>query len=125
MINYIKNKSINCNKANDIPDLNSVGKVAQNFISTIYKSKQNLLVTNKDNRTFRQQVSSKFTLKIQRTRSTTKGDKLTNKLARFTKLSSLIPMKTSKEVKEISKFFKKSIKPTERKDIGKSYAQAL
>ena len=34
-------------------------------------------------------------------------------------------MKTSKEVKEISKFFKKSIKLTEKKDTGKSYAQAL
>ena len=39
MTNYIKNKSIDCNKANDIPDLNSVGKVAWNFISTIYESK--------------------------------------------------------------------------------------
>ena len=33
-------------------------------------------------------------------------------------------MKTSKEVNEISKFFKKSTKPSEKKDFSKSYAQA-
>ena len=38
MTNYIKNKSINYNKANDILDLNGVDEVAWNFISTIYES---------------------------------------------------------------------------------------
>jgi len=61
---------------------------------------------------------SKFTLKIQETRSTTKDDKSTDKPVSFTKLPSLITVKTSKEVK-------KSTKPTEKKDTEKSYAQAL
>jgi len=119
MTNYIKNKSINYNKANDILDLNGVDEVAWNFISTIYESEYNSLITN---RTFRQQVVSKFTSKIQETRSITKDNKSTDKLVSFKKLPSLIPMKTSKKVKKISKFFKKSTKLTEKKNTGKSYA---
>ena len=53
MTKYIKNKSIDHNKVNNIPDLSSVGKVVWNFISAIYKSGWNSLVTNKDNTTFR------------------------------------------------------------------------
>ena len=40
------------------------------------------------------------------------------------KLPPLIPIKTSKEVMKIFKFFKKDTKPTEKKNIGKLYAQA-
>ena len=122
--NYIKNKSIDCTKANNILDLNSIGEVAWNFIFTIYKSGWNALVTNKDNRTFRQQVASKFMLKIQETKKSTKGDKLTDKPVSFAKLPLLISMKTSKEVNEISKFFKKGTKLSEKKYISKSYTQA-
>jgi len=39
----------------------------------------------------------------------------------FKKLPLPIPIKTPKEVKEISKFFKKSAKLTEKKDTRKSY----
>lgn len=38
MTNYIKNKSINCNKVNDILDLNGVDEIAWNLISAIYES---------------------------------------------------------------------------------------
>jgi len=34
-------------------------------------------------------------------------------------------MKTLKKIKEISKFFKKNTKPTEKKNTRKLYAQAL
>lgn len=121
MTNYIKNKSINCNKVNDILDLNGVDEIAWNLISAIYKSEQDSLITNKNNRIFRQQVISKFTPKIQETRSITKGNKSTDKLVSFKKLPSPIPMKTFKKVKKISKFFKKSTKLTE-KNTRKSYA---
>jgi len=68
---------------------------------------------------------SKFTSKIQETRSIMKGDKLTDKPASFAKVPLLISTKTPKEIKEISMFFKKSTKPTKKKNTGKSYAQAL
>ena len=38
MTNYIKNKNIDHNKTNNIPDLNSMDEVVWNFISTIYES---------------------------------------------------------------------------------------
>lgn len=68
---------------------------------------------------------SKFTPKIQETRTTSKSDKSTNKPIRFVKLPLLISAKTSKEVMEMSKFFKKDTKPTEKKDTKKLYTQAL
>jgi len=57
MTKYIKNKSINYSKTNDIPDLSSVGEVAWNFISIIYESGWDSLIANKENRTFRQCVT--------------------------------------------------------------------
>ena len=59
--------------------------------------------------------------KIQETKKSTKSDKLTNKPVSFVKLLPLIPVKTPKEVNKISKFFKKSTKISEKKDISKSY----
>ena len=64
MTKYIKNKNIEHNKANDISDLSGVGEVAWNFISAIYEPDWNSFVTNKENRTFRQWIVFKFTLKI-------------------------------------------------------------
>jgi len=122
--NYIKHKSIDCTKANNILDLNGIGEVTWNFMLAIYKSEWDTLITNKNNKTFRQQIASKFTPKIQETKKPSKDDNLTDKPVSFAKLPLLISVKSPKEVKEISKFFKKSIKPTEKKDSSKLYAQA-
>ena len=122
---HIKNKNIEYNKANNILDLSSIGKAVWNFISTIYELDWNSLVTDKENKTLKQQVVSKFTPKIQKTRTTSKSDKLTDKPASFMKLTPPISIKTSKEVMEIFKFFKKGIKLTEKKDTRKLYVQAL
>jgi len=54
-------------------------------------------------------------LKIQKTKKLSKDNKPTDKLVSFTKLSLPIPVKSPKEVKETSKFFKKSTKLTEKK----------
>lgn len=66
----------------------------------------------------------KFTPKLQETRIPSNKEKSTDKPARFVKLSPLIPVKTYKKVMEISKFFKKGIKPMEKKEARKLYAQA-
>ena len=100
-----------------------MGKVTWNFILAIYKSEQNALINNKDNRTFRQ-VAFKFIPKIQETKKPSEDDKLADKLASFAKLPLPIPMKFPKKVKEISKFFKKSTKLIEKKNSSKPYAQA-
>lgn len=46
MTKYIKNKSIDHNKANNIPDLSNINKAAWNFISTIYELGWDSLVTD-------------------------------------------------------------------------------
>jgi len=122
---YIKNKSIEPNNANDILDLKGVDKAIWNFISTLYKLEWDSLVTDKDNQSFRQKFSSKFTPKVQEIKHKPKNDKQTDKLANFAKLSPPIPAKTFKEVKEISRFFKRNSQLTEKKDTRKSYTQAL
>ena len=67
---------------------------------------------------------SKFTLKIYKTRKTTKDDKIIDKPVSFTKLLSPILIKTPKEVNKISKFLNKNAKLTEKKNIEKLYIQA-
>ena len=108
MTKYIKNKSIEPNKANDVLNLKGVGEAAWNFISTLYKLEWDSLVTDKDNQSFRHKFSSKFTPKVQEIKNKSKNDKQTDKPAKFVKISPPIPAKTSKEVKEISRFFKKN-----------------
>jgi len=61
---YIKNKSIDCNKANNVMDLKSIGNVAWNFISILYESGWDSLIADKDNYSFRQKVVAKFTPKL-------------------------------------------------------------
>ena len=121
---YIKNKSIEQNKTNNVPDLSGISEVAWNFISAFYKSGWDLLVFDKDSWTFRQKVASKFTPKVQEIKTKSKNNKQTNKLASFVKLPPPILVKTLKEVKEISKFFKKNSQLAEKKDTKKSYVQA-
>ena len=122
MTKYIKKKNIEYNKVNNIPDLSGVGKAAWNFIFTIYELGWDLLITNKENKTFRQQMVFKFTPKIPEARITSKSNKSTDKPVSFTKLPLPIFVKTPKKVMEISKFFKKDAKLIEKKDTRKSYS---
>ena len=54
-----------------------------------------------------------------------KSSKSADKPASFNRLPPLIPAKLLKEVNEILKFFKKNIQTNKKKDIRKSYVQAL
>ena len=54
-------------------------------------------------------------LKTQKTKKLSKDNKPTDKLVSFTKLPLPIRAKSPKEVKEISKFFKKSTKLTKKR----------
>ena len=123
MTNYIKNKSIESNKVNNVPDLKSIEEATWSFISAIYESGWDLLIANKDNQSFRHKFLSKFAPKIQEIKNKPKNNK-SDKLASFIKLPSPILAKTPK-IKEILKFFKKSSQPTRKRDIMKSYVQVL
>ena len=124
MTNYIKNKSIESNKVNNVPDLKSIEEATWSFISAIYESGWDLLIANKDNQSFRHKFLSKFAPKIQEIKNKPKNNK-SDKLASFIKLSPPILAKTPKEIKEILKFFKKSSQLTRKRDTMKSYVQVL
>ena len=60
---YIKDKSIN-NNPNNIKDLEGVGKVVWEFLSSIYNSHWDSLYINNTNTTFKNKISSKFTPQV-------------------------------------------------------------
>ena len=68
---------------------------------------------------------SKFTLKIQEEKTTSKRDKNNNKTSSFVKLHLLILARPSKKILEKSKFFKKRKIFIENNTPKQLYAQAL
>jgi len=104
---YILGKSINDDKANSVKDLKGIDKVAWKFISAIYKSHWDGLYIDDSRTSFRNKVKSKFNPNINKTPVNGKG-KETVKASYVSPLPPLIPAKLSKEVNEISKFFKKN-----------------
>ena len=53
MAKYIKNKKINVNKSNKVSELRGIGKATWKFLSAIYNSEWDSLITDKDNNSFR------------------------------------------------------------------------
>lgn len=122
MTNYIRNKSINYNKSNNIPDLKRIGKVVWNFILAIYDSKWDSLVSNDNNRLLRQKITYQFTPKIPEIKNKRKIKKSTDKLASFNNIPSPIPAKIQKEVNKISKYFKKKyLTKRKKRTIARNY----
>ena len=117
MGNYIKDKSVNSNP-NNIKDLDSVGKVVWEFLSTVYDAHWDSLYVDDSKMSFRNKVKSKFNPQAPRTPVNNKG-KETVKPTYVSPLSLPILAKTPKEVNEISKYFKKNDNLQK-----KSYAQA-
>ena len=115
MRKFIAGKSINSDKANNIKDMNSMGKAIWKFISMVYDSHWNSLYIDNNNTTLRSKIKSKFSPQVKNIQP------LVNKGKEVAKPSfvSVIPLpilaKSEKEVKEILKFFKKIDKPTSNK----------
>jgi len=109
MGNYIKDKSVNTN-SNDVKDLESVGKAVWEFLSVVYNSHWNSLYVDDSKTLFRNKVKSKFNPQVPQAPVNNKGKK-TVKPTYISLLLSPIPMKTPKEVNEISKYFKKNDTP--------------
>ena len=119
MQRYILGKSIENNKANKVKNLESIGKAIQEFISAIYEAHWDNLFVDNNKTTFRNKVKSKFNPQITRPQVNNK-EKETAKPIFISSLSLPILAKLQKEVNEISKYFKKSDKPPQKK----SYTQA-
>ena len=120
---YILNKSVERGKVNNFENLNNIGKVAWKFISSLYDSGWDALCIN-NNILFRSKVMSKFTPKINNIPKN-KESKETEKLVSVLSLSSPIPMKSPKKVKDIVKYFKRNDNYKSKETARKSYAQAL
>jgi len=74
MANFIRNKGVKCNMVNNIKQLQGFGQTALEFILFIYKSDWNALITNDNNRMFKQNLSSKFSPKINTSKPVKKAE---------------------------------------------------
>ena len=118
MQRYILGESIEIDKANEIKDLEGIGKAIWEFISIIYKAHWNNLFMDNNKTTFRNKVKSKFNLQHARLQVNNK-EKETAKPTFILPLSLPIPAKSQKKVNKLLKYFKKNNKPLQKK----SYAQ--
>ena len=125
MANFIRTRKVINSEANNIPELKGFGKVAWNFIFSIYNSKWDSLSSDKYNNLFRTKVLSKFTLKSPKINLGPTLDILKSKVAEIIKLPSLIPACPPKKVLEKYKFFDKrnNTVTKAKKNIQQSYAQ--
>ena len=71
---YIRNKLIDSNP-NNIKDLEGVGKVVWEFLSSIYNSHWDGLYVDNTNTTFRNKVSSKFIPQVPKNSNVNNKDK--------------------------------------------------
>jgi len=120
---YIINKSVDRGKVNDFDDLKGVSKVAWDLIFAIYEAGWDVLHV-KDNISFRNNVMSKFTPKINDMLKTKNGKNI-EKPVLISSLLPHIPAKSPKEVNNLNRFFKKkTIVPNRKEQGSKSYTQA-
>ena len=124
--------NINNGNVNDLGDFDGMGDAIWNFISSVYDTKwDNLLTDNKSN-TLRTKVSLKFTLRTIPPNNVNKKEIAKPVPVTINKVPPPppLPAKTKKEVNTISKYFnpKKSMvnSSTQSNNVnsGKSYAQA-
>ena len=116
---YISGKSINGDKGNNFKNLSGMGKSIWEFISLVYELHLDVLFVDENNTTLRSKVKLKFAPQVKISQTLNKGKDMPKPIF-VSSISPPILAKSSKEVKEISKFFKKIKKPTTKK----SYVQA-
>jgi len=119
MRKYMLGKAIESDSANDVEDLNGMGKALWEFISAIYDSHWDNLFMDNNKTTFRNKVKLQFSPQVSKPKISLKG-KETVKPTFVSSLPPFIPAKSQKEVNKISKYFKKNTKASP----SKSYMQA-
>jgi len=117
---YILGKTIERDNANNIKDLEDVGKAVWDLILSLYEAHWDSIYVNDQKTSFRNKVKSKFSLMALNNMNNSKGKNKINS-PYVSMLPPSIPAKLSKEVNEISKFFKENHPPNVNK---KSYTQA-
>ena len=131
MARYIRNKSVNNIKANNITEFEGMGNAIWNFISSVYEAKWDSLHTDRSTNMLRSKISSKFTLRT----LTAKGNG-NKEIPKSTPVTvnraplSLPPLSTKpkKDVNTIPKYFQSKnhsdVNKTSSGNLEKSYAQA-
>jgi len=124
MADFIRSREVQARSINNISQLKGFGKAVCNFISSIYKTKWDSIDIN-GNSSFRTRVSSKFTSKVLKTKSSLTSGSFKNKVVEIVKLSLSIPTYPSKKILEKSKFFGKGKKKVtvNKAPQNKSYCQ--
>ena len=107
MIAFIKQHRLENSTAEDISQISEFEFIAWKFLSFIYESGWDKLIANKDNKTFRQYISSQFNMKP--TKNMINNNLSKDKQANILRIPLPIPLRPSKSVLAKSKFFKKSL----------------
>ena len=105
--NFISSRKVIDSKANNVPKLKGFGKVAWNFISSIYEFGWGSLSTDKYNNSSKTRVLNKFIPKSPKINLGSTLGEFKSKAAKIIKLLSLISIYPPRKVLEKSKFFGK------------------
>ena len=131
MARYIRNKSVNDIKANNITELEGMGDTIWNFISSVYEAKWDFFHTDRSTNTLRSKISLKFTPRTPTAKGN--GNKEIPKSTPVTVNRTPPPLpplstKPKKDVNTIPKYFQSKnhsdVNKTSSGNLGKSYAQA-
>jgi len=104
---------------NNIKNLEGIGNVVWEFLSSIYDLHWDSLYVDNSNTTFRSKISSKFTPQVSKISNNNKEKEVVKPIF-ISPIPPPIPAKLQKEVNELSKYFKKKTNTQQKK----SYAHA-
>jgi len=124
MAKYIGNKQIDPAKSNNLEDFKDIGEAIWNFVSSVYQSKWDSLIADKNNKSLREKIVDKLTLKIILLSNCSNKTMAKPIPACIEKMPSLILAKLQKEVNQISKYFRNTKPVNSLNTVNKSYAQA-
>jgi len=124
MAKYIANKQVDSAKSNNLEDFKGIGEVIWNLISSVYQSKWDSLIADKNTIFLRKKNSDKLTPRIIPLSNCNKKTADKTILVSIEKIPPPILAKLQKEVNQISKYFK-NIKPINGSNPpNKLYVQA-
>ena len=108
-------------RSNDLNNFKGIGETVWNLVSLVYQYKWDFLIADKNNKSLREKIAAKLTLRIIPTPIHNNKVSDISTLASIEKILFLIPAKSQKEVNQIFKYFRNT-KPVNTMP-NKFYAQ--
>ena len=131
MARYIRNKSVNDIKANNITEFEGMGDAIWNFISSVYEAKWDSLHTDQSTNTLRSKILLKFTPRTPPAKGNSNKEIPKSTPVTVNRAPPPLPSlstKPKKDVNTIPKYFQSKNHSDKNKmpngNPGKSYAQA-